>query len=41
VVVVTSYTAEPRTPSADGLQLLANWAATDTQPQQDTAAERP
>ena len=28
-LVLTAYTAEPATPSADNLTLLASWAATD------------
>jgi hypothetical protein len=29
-LVMTAYTAEPATPSADNLALLASWAATDS-----------
>lgn len=32
-VSITTYTAHPGTPSADGLTLLATWAATQKQPQ--------
>ena len=28
-LVLTAYTAEPATPSADNLALLASWAATE------------
>lgn len=28
-LVLTAYTAEPATPSADNLNLLASWAATE------------
>ena len=30
-LTLTAYTAEPGTPSHDGLQLLASWAATHQQ----------
>lgn len=30
-LTITAYTAEPDTPSHDGLALLASWAATTTQ----------
>jgi hypothetical protein len=36
---LTVYNAEPGTPSADGLKLLASWAATDTQQAQEAAAD--
>ncbi|GAA1183098.1 helix-turn-helix transcriptional regulator [Streptomyces hebeiensis] len=32
-ITLTTYTADPGTPSADGLTLLATWAATHKQPQ--------
>ncbi|NUQ96084.1 MAG: hypothetical protein HOY79_05795 [Streptomyces sp.] len=32
-VSITTYTADPGTPSADGLTLLATWAETQKQPQ--------
>ncbi|WP_448623472.1 helix-turn-helix transcriptional regulator [Geodermatophilus sp. URMC 64] len=35
---LTVYTAEPGTPSEDGLMLLASWAATDAQQPHDTPA---
>jgi hypothetical protein len=31
-VSITTYTADPGTPSADGLTLMATWAATQEQP---------
>jgi hypothetical protein len=31
-LALTIYTAEPGTPSADGLKLLASWAATNEAP---------
>jgi MmyB-like transcription regulator ligand binding domain len=36
---ITAYTAEPGTPSADALSLLASWAAITDQPQPSRAAE--
>jgi hypothetical protein len=39
-LTLTVYTAEPRSPSADKLTLLASWAATAAQTQQDSAVER-
>ena len=38
-LAMTAYTAEPGTPSADALTLLATWAATDAQQEQDAAAD--
>ncbi|MER5389041.1 hypothetical protein [Saccharopolyspora sp. NPDC002686] len=32
-VTITTYTADPGTPSADGLTLLVTWADTQKQPQ--------
>jgi hypothetical protein len=29
-LTLTAYTAEPGSPSAEGLQLLSSWAVTDT-----------
>jgi transcriptional regulator with XRE-family HTH domain len=37
---MTAYTAEPGTPSEDALKLLASWAATNAEPQQEAAAEQ-
>jgi transcriptional regulator with XRE-family HTH domain len=38
---LTVYNAEPGTPSADALKLLASWAATDGQRKHDAAADMP
>jgi transcriptional regulator with XRE-family HTH domain len=38
---LTVYNAEPGTPSADALKLLASWAATDGQQMHDAAADMP
>jgi hypothetical protein len=35
-ISTTTYTADPGTPSADGLAMLATWAATQQQPQTST-----
>ncbi|MFJ9087923.1 helix-turn-helix transcriptional regulator [Streptomyces sp. NPDC102384] len=37
---ITVYSADPGTPAADALRLLASWAATQQQEQQETAAEQ-
>ncbi|MEV5150019.1 hypothetical protein AB0L14_38130 [Streptomyces sp. NPDC052727] len=39
-VSITTYTADPGTPSADGLTLLAAWADTQKQPQTANAEVR-
>ncbi len=38
-LTLTVYTAEPGSPSAEKLALLASWAATDAQARHDAAAE--
>ncbi|MBY8862905.1 helix-turn-helix transcriptional regulator [Nocardia sp. CA2R105] len=40
-LVLTAYTAEPATPSADALALLATWAATEHQATEKTTHEQP
>jgi transcriptional regulator with XRE-family HTH domain len=40
-LLLTVYIAEPGTPSADALKLLASWAATDGQQKHDAAAGMP
>jgi hypothetical protein len=38
---ITTYTAEPGSPSADGLSLLASWAATSEQADRVDTANAP
>jgi transcriptional regulator with XRE-family HTH domain len=40
-LTLTAYSAEPGTPAADGLRLLASWAASGAQPQPAPRADRP
>jgi hypothetical protein len=39
-LALTCYTAEPASPSADKLALLASWAATPADQREDTASDR-
>ena len=40
-LALTIYTAEPGTPSEDGLKLLSSWAATNEAPIPDPATSTP